>query len=99
MTPHISREELANEISTLNENTLDTRQVLSRLKKLLPDRLKKIEKAYKNKFTPGRAKRKALLDRDYVNYLHEILRLSSLVSDNYLKRDKNYRHLNAKRYK
>ncbi|MEZ4740904.1 MAG: hypothetical protein R3B45_00395 [Bdellovibrionota bacterium] len=53
------------------------KQVSSRLKKVLPIRLKDIERRYRTKQKPGRAARLALADRDYEKLIHELVEVNA----------------------
>lgn len=99
MNKRYSRDDIVYEISRLGAELVETRQVLKRLRKLLPTQLNRVALRYRKSHTPGRAVRKALLDADYSSFLTEVNQLSASVLESKLKREKYYRRLELMRQK
>ena len=52
--------------------TMDARQVLKRMKALLPDKLKSVQAKYRVKYSASKSLRLSLVDADHLKYLQEL---------------------------
>lgn len=69
MHSHLAPFELADLISRAGGTLVTDRQLARRLKELLPERLKQIEREYRRQHAPAKAQRLALNDRRYLDFL------------------------------
>ena len=59
-------------IRECHASSIDSRQILKRMKTLLPDKLKSIQQKYRVKHSAARSLRLSLVDVDHLNYLKEL---------------------------
>jgi len=73
----IDNETLSRKTQQFGALVLETRQISSRLRKILPSRLKEIERKYRRDTAAGRAGRLALADKSYEAFIEEFATVSS----------------------
>lgn len=71
----ISKYKLIEKIISYGSSSAESRQIASRLKKLLPKRIKTLRQSYLKKYPAGKATRQALLSEEYKKYIVEYLDL------------------------
>lgn len=82
MDVFISKQQLIEKIVTYGSESVESRQIASRLKKLLPERLKSLKEHHQKEVSVGKARRRALLDREYKRHLQEYLELREQSNKN-----------------
>ena len=71
----ISKEKLIEKIIHHGSSGAESMQIASRLKKLLPKRIKSIRQKHTKERSIAKANRKTLLDKEYQRYVNEYLDL------------------------
>ncbi len=78
----VSKEKLVEKIVFYGSKNVESRQVASRLKKLLPKRIKTLRLSYRQDLPVGKANRQALLDQEYEKHILEYLDLREEANKN-----------------
>ncbi|MBI2603336.1 MAG: hypothetical protein HYW48_09800 [Deltaproteobacteria bacterium] len=77
MQAHLSREQLAHQITEWADSLVETKQILARAQRLLPNRLREVCSRCRKENSGGKALRRALTDPAYLTHIDEICELSS----------------------
>ena len=68
-----SHEELVHYIQSQGKAAYDGRQLVKRLRKLLPSRLKEIKDSWRKSYSSGKAERRALVDQRFLDHISEMV--------------------------
>ena len=82
MEVFLSKQQLIEKIIRHGSESVESRQIASRLKKLLPDRVKSLKEHYQKEVSVGKARRWALLDQNYKKHVQEYLDLREQSNKN-----------------
>lgn len=77
MESHLSREQLAHQMTEWADTLVETKQVLARAQRLLPVRLREVVGRCRKQNSGGKALRQALTDSAYLAHIDELCELSS----------------------
>lgn len=94
-----TKEQLITSIVSYGKKVVEANQIASRLKKLLPNRLKEIMNKYQNSSSVSKASRLALCDRDYKKYVLEYLEIKEQAYKNRVLWETHKMYFYMKKYK
>lgn len=97
MDINISQDKLKQTIGHSGQKSIESRQLASRLRQLLPDQLKRVQNRYRQGNTAARAHRLALLDEEYISAIEELVEFSHNARDARVRYDTHMMLLDARR--